>query len=70
MPDTMYWPKVFGQQSGVLAAELAYFAQCVRQGRGPDRITPDESRAAVALMLAAAESSRSGQVVDCTSFAG
>jgi UDP-N-acetylglucosamine 3-dehydrogenase len=70
MPDTVYWPKVFGQQSGVLGAELAYFTQCVREGRPPERITPEESRAAVALVLAAAESSRSGQVVDCAKFAG
>lgn len=63
MPDTMYWPQVFGARFGILRAELDYFAQCVREGRTPERITPEESRSAVALMLAAAESSRTGQVV-------
>jgi UDP-N-acetylglucosamine 3-dehydrogenase len=64
MPDTMYWPKTFGQRFGILRAELAYFAQCVRECRPPDRITPEQSRDAVALMLSAAESSQSGKVID------
>jgi predicted dehydrogenase len=64
MPDTMYWPQPLGQRFGVLQAELAYFAQCVRECRPPERITPEESRTAVALMAAAAESSRSGKVVE------
>jgi UDP-N-acetylglucosamine 3-dehydrogenase len=63
MPDTFYWPNVFGQRFGILGAELRYFADCVAEGRRPDRITPEESRAAVALLAAAVESSQSGQVV-------
>ncbi len=63
MPDTLYWPEVFGQRFGILRAELRYFADCVAEGRPPDRITPDESRAAVALLAAAVESSHTGQVV-------
>ncbi len=63
MPDTFYWPQVFGQRFGILRAELRYFADCVAQGRRPERITPAESRAAVALLAAAVESSQSGQVV-------
>jgi UDP-N-acetylglucosamine 3-dehydrogenase len=65
MPDTLYWPQVFGQRFGILRAELRYFADCVAQGRRPDRITPEESRAAVALLAAALESSHTGQVVHC-----
>ncbi len=63
MPDTLYWPNVFGQRFGILRAELRYFADCVAEGRRPERITPDESRAAVAMLAAAAESSKTGQIV-------
>jgi UDP-N-acetylglucosamine 3-dehydrogenase len=62
-PDTLYWPDVFGQRFGILRAELRYFADCVAEGRRPERITPQESRAAVALLAAAVESSRTGQIV-------
>ena len=62
-PDTLYWPWVFDQRFGILRAELGYFADCVRAGRRPERITPAESCAAVALLAAAVESSRTGQVV-------
>ena len=62
-PDTLYWPHVFGQRFGILRAELRYFADCVAAGRRPERITPRESRDAVALLAAAQESSRTGQVV-------
>jgi UDP-N-acetylglucosamine 3-dehydrogenase len=63
MPDTVYWPRYFGQRHGVLETELCYFADCVRENRTPERITPEESRAAVALMTAATESAQSGKVV-------
>ena len=63
LPDTLYWPNVFGQRFGILRAELRYFADCVASGRRPERITPDESRAAVALLAAAVESSQTGQIV-------
>jgi predicted dehydrogenase len=62
-PDTLYWPHVFGQRFGILRSELRYFADCVIQGRRPERITPQESRDAVALLAAADESSRTGQIV-------
>lgn len=61
-PDTLYWPNVFGQRFGILRAELRYFADCVIAGRRPERITPAESRAAVALLAGAVESSRTGQI--------
>jgi len=63
LPDTLYWPQVFGQRFGILRAELRYFADCVAEGRRPERITPEESRAAVALLAAAVESAHSGQVI-------
>ena len=63
LPDTMYWPEVSGERFGALRAELRYFTDCVIEGRRPDRITPEESRAAVALMSAATESSQTGKVI-------
>jgi UDP-N-acetylglucosamine 3-dehydrogenase len=63
MPDTMYWPKPLGERFGILRAELRYFADCVCAGRPPDRITPEESRAAVALRVAATESAQTGRVI-------
>jgi UDP-N-acetylglucosamine 3-dehydrogenase len=63
LPDTLYWPNVFGRRFGILRAELRYFADCIAAGRRPERITPAESRAAVALLAAAVESSQTGQVV-------
>jgi len=63
MPDTLYWPRVYEQRFGILRAELRYFADCVAGCRPPDRITPQESRDAVALLAAAVESSRTGQVI-------
>ncbi len=63
LPDTMYWPRSLGRYTGVLQEELRYFANCVRTGEVPQRITPEESRAAVAWMAAATESSQSGSVI-------
>ena len=70
MPDTMYWPKPFGGRFGILRCELRYFADCVLEGRNPERITPEESRAAVALMEAATESAHSGTVITMDGIAG
>lgn len=63
MPDTMYWPRPFGNYFGVLQEELRYFANCVRNDKAPERITPAESCAAVAWMAAATESSQTGAVI-------
>lgn len=63
MPDTMYWPRPFGKYFGVLQEELRYFANCVRNGEPPQRITPAESCAAVAWMAAATESAQTGTVI-------
>ena len=62
-PDTAYWPRLFGQRVGALRSELRYFADCLSQGRAPDCCPPEDSRAAVALMTAATESSETGKVV-------
>jgi len=51
------------QRFGILRAELRYFADCVLEGRKPDRITPEESRAAVALMEAATRSRKPMQLL-------
>jgi len=63
MPDTMYWPLVFGERFGILRAEFRYFADCVLEGRSPERITPEESREAVRVMAAAEQSSRTGKLI-------
>jgi UDP-N-acetylglucosamine 3-dehydrogenase len=62
-PDTLYWPHVFGERIGALQWELRYFADCIRNGRFPNRCPPEHSRAAVKLMVAATESSQTGKVV-------
>ncbi len=63
LPDTMYWPRPLGNYFGVLKEELRYFANCVRKGEPPQRITAAESAAAVAWMEAATESARTGTVI-------
>jgi predicted dehydrogenase len=63
LPDTAYWPRLFDQRVGALQSELRYFADCCSGGKLPDRCPPEESRAAIELMAAAAESSKTGQVV-------
>jgi predicted dehydrogenase len=63
----MYWPRILGGRFGVLRQELRYFADCILKGTPPDRVPPAESRAVVQLMAAAAESSRTGQVVQLES---
>ena len=62
-PDTHYWPSVFGKRVGVLRNELGYFMDCIRTGKRPDVITPEESRTAVAVICAAEESAETGEVV-------
>ncbi len=62
-PDTTYWPSIHGVRSGALREEWNYFLQCVENGRKPDVIRPEESRAAVEACLAAERSAVIGQVV-------
>ncbi len=63
LPDTIYWPKMFGGRFGALQQELRYFAGRIRSGQPPDWITPEESRDVVALIEAAVRSSEIGQAV-------
>ena len=53
----------FGEKHGVLQNELSYFAECIREGKTPDVITPEQSREAVALMCAAERSADTNEVV-------
>ena len=62
-PDTMYWPTVAGCRVGVLRNELQYFVDCVSADSTPDLITPEESRAAVAVVVAAEQSAERGDVI-------
>ena len=62
-PDTAYWPVVADRRTGALRTELRYFLDCAAAGKTPDIITPQESRAAVAVICAAESSVASGEVV-------
>lgn len=62
-PDTLYWPEMHGQPAGALRAEMAYFTGCVAKGVQPAVVTPQEARAAVAVLSAAEKSARTGKVV-------
>ena len=62
-PDTAYWPVLGDRRVGALRNELNYFVGCVRQGKTPNIITPEESRMAVEAICAAERSAASGQVV-------
>ena len=62
-PDTGYWPELFGKRVGALRNELSYFINCIRTGKTPDVITPEESAEAVKIMEAADESAVSGKIV-------
>lgn len=62
-PDTTYWPILHGIRGGALREEFAYFFRCIREGRPPSIITPEESMEAVRVCLAAEESARTGKVI-------
>ena len=57
MSDTVYWPNQHGRQIGALSTELGYFADCVREERKPEVITPWEAARAFATMETAERSS-------------
>lgn len=59
--DTDYWPLIDGARRGALRDELDYFADCVRGGRPPQRITVDEAARAVRVMLAAERAAELGR---------
>jgi UDP-N-acetylglucosamine 3-dehydrogenase len=62
-PDTHYWPRMHGEPTGALRAEIAYFVDCVARGEQPTVVTPAEARQAVAALVAAERSAASGKVV-------
>jgi UDP-N-acetylglucosamine 3-dehydrogenase len=62
-PDTTYWPELHGQRAGALREEWAYFLKCVAEGRDPEIVPPEDSRAAVAACLAAEQSAATNQVI-------
>jgi predicted dehydrogenase len=49
-PDTVYWPSQDGVIVGSLPREVAYFADCIRNGKASDVITPFEAARAVSVM--------------------
>ncbi len=62
-PDTHYWPEMHGEIVGALRTEMGYFVKCVAKGEQPTVVTPEEARAAVAVLAAAEESAATGKVV-------
>lgn len=62
-PDTVYWPTQQGSVIGALRREISYFADCIREEKAPDMITPFEAARAVAVMEAAERSAAAGEVV-------
>lgn len=63
-PQSTYWPKVHGMRRGHLKEEFDYFLKCVANGKKPDIITPQESRAAVAAIKLAELSAKKNRVVE------
>jgi UDP-N-acetylglucosamine 3-dehydrogenase len=62
-PQSTYWPKVHGIRRGHLKEEFDYFLRCVSEGKKPEVITPQESRAAVAAIQLAELSAKENRVV-------
>jgi UDP-N-acetylglucosamine 3-dehydrogenase len=62
-PDTTYWPLIDSYRGGALRDELIYFANCIRERKKPQIITPEEAAAAVKACLAAEQSAAQGGVV-------
>ncbi len=62
-PDTAYWPVLHGRRVGALLYELEYFADCIRHGRKPNVITPEEAARAVCVMEAAERSAALGEAL-------
>jgi UDP-N-acetylglucosamine 3-dehydrogenase len=59
-PDTAYWPVVHDARVGALRHELDYFASCVREGRRPEVVTPEEAARALMVMETAERSAKEG----------
>lgn len=64
VPDVSYDPRVAGAARGALRDELAYFCDCIQDGRAPQVITAIEAKRAVRVALALVESERAGKDVE------
>ncbi len=62
-PQSLYWPKIHGMRRGFLKDEVDYFLKCVAEGRKPDVITPEESKAVVAAIRTAEKSAKENKVM-------
>ena len=62
-PDVSYEPVLHGVVSGALRDELAHFASCALAGTPSPIISPDDARAALAVVLALIESAARGEPV-------
>jgi UDP-N-acetylglucosamine 3-dehydrogenase len=63
-PQSLYWPKVHGMRRGFLKDEVDYFLKCVVEGRKPEVITPEESKAVVAAIRTAERSALENRVIE------
>ena len=61
VPDLSYEPLLMGRAAGALREELAYFVECVRSGRRPDRVSARDGLAAVEVAQAVIERSAQGR---------
>lgn len=64
VPDFSYDPRVAKTARGALREELAYFCECVANGRPCTAITPAEAAQAVQVVLALIESAANGKDVE------
>jgi predicted dehydrogenase len=62
-PDVSYEPVLHGVVSGALRDELAHFASCALAGTPSPIISPDEARAALAVVLGLIDSAARGEPV-------
>jgi len=67
-PDIAYDPRVGGAARGALRDELAYFCECVREGRKPRQITAREAKNAVRVALALIESAARQRDIEIDSW--
>lgn len=66
IPDTTLIPVVRGELGGTLRLEIEYFVRCVRNGKQPTIIRPEESRYALEVALACERSMAEGTAVNLT----
>ena len=64
VPDVSYDPRVAGCARGALRDELAYFCECVLDGREPSVITAAEAKRAVRVVLALIESAETQKSIE------